>query len=422
MSKSKELYEAACKIFPGGVNSPVRAAVKPYPFYTLEAKGPYLITVDNVKLIDYVMAYGPLILGHSYHEVLKVVVEQLERGWVYGTPSKTEIELANKIIKYYKTDKVRFVNSGTEATLTAIRLARGFTGRDKIIKFNGCYHGSNDYLLVKAGSSALQYGIPSSGGIPKEISSLTYVLTYNDVESFVKFMDRRGDEVSSIIIEPIIVNSGLILPDRDFLEVVREEAEKHGVLLIFDEVVTGFRVALGGAQEYYGIKADITTLGKILGGGFPIGAVTSKEEIMDCLTPKGKVFNAGTFNAHPISMAAGLATINVIEKEQVYKVANRAAKELSEFIFLEAEKLGIDITINYIASMFQVFFTEKEVKRPEDVTLCNKDKYVKFHEYLLKSQVFIPPSQYETCFTSYAHTDEIIINTIDAIKKTLRKL
>lgn len=422
MNFSKELYEEACKLFSGGVNSPVRAAVKPYPFFVKEAYGAYIKTEDNGELIDYVMAYGPLILGHKNRTVLTRIIHQLEKGWIYGAPSKTAIELARKIIKYYKTEKIRFVNSGTEATFTAIRLARGYTKRSKIIKFEGCYHGANDYLLVKAGSAAMQYGIPASEGIPHEISSLTYVLTYNDSESFIKFMNKFGDEIAAVIVEPVIANSGLILPEKEFLEVLREETAKHDALLIFDEVVTGFRISLGGSQEFYGVKADLTILGKIIGGGFPIGAITGSSEIIDCLTPKGKVFNAGTFNAHPISMAAGLATIEVIENEPVYEIANKAAREISNYISREAEKHKIQFKVYNIASMFQIFFTNIDVKNPSDAAKSDKEKYMMFHGEMLKHGVFIPPSQFETCFTSYSHTDEVINKTLDAIKKSLSSI
>ena len=421
--KSKALFEEALKLFPGGVNSPVRAAVKPYPFYVERAEGAELITIDGDRLIDYVLGYGPLILGHKHPEVLKAVIEQLEKGWLYGTPSKSEVELAKKITKYYHADMVRFVNSGTEATVTAIRLARGFTNRSYIVKFEGCYHGSNDSLLVKAGSAATHYGVPSSRGIPDELTRLTYVLPYNDVEAFEKFMRSHGESIAAVIVEPIIANSGLILPDVEFLKALREYTKSYGALLIFDEVVTGFRVALGGVQELYNIKADLTTLGKIVGGGFPIGVVVGPKEIMENLTPLGKVFNAGTFNAHPVAMAAGLATIGVLERDRsVYETANSAAKTLAETLLTQAEKCGIDATVNTIASMVQIFFTKGPVKNYNDAKASNTKLYVKLHTELLKRKVFIPPSQFETWFTSSAHTSSIVEKTINAIEEAIPKL
>lgn len=419
---SKSLYEEAKKLFPGGVNSPVRAAVKPYPFFVKEAEGAYLKTVDGKSLIDYVMAYGPLILGHKPEGVLKRVKEQLEKGWIFGTPTPFEIELARKITKYYHTDMVRFVNSGTEATMTAVRVARGFTGRKKVVKFEGCYHGANESLLFKSGSAATHYGVATSAGIPEELFKLTYVLPFNDIETLEKFMRREGDEIACIIVEPVIANSGLILPDIEFLKALRELTMRHSALLIFDEVVVGFRLALGGAQEYFGIRADITTLGKIIGGGFPIGALTAREEIMKSLTPTGRVFNAGTFNAHPISMVAGLATIEAIEHERVYEVANDGAKKLTKALNEIVEEKGIEATVNYIGSMLQIFFTKGPVRNHSDALRSDKERYMRLHEELLKLGIFIPPSQFETWFTSYSHTPDVIEFTIAKLEEAFRRI
>jgi glutamate-1-semialdehyde 2,1-aminomutase len=419
---SKSLYEEAKELFSGGVNSPVRAAVKPYPFYVEGAYGAYLKTVDGKNVIDYVMAYGPLILGHRNKEVMRKVREQIEKGWIFGTPTILELELAKKVTKYYHTDMVRFLNSGTEAAMTAIRLARGFTKRSKIVKFEGCYHGASDALLFKAGSAATHYGVATSAGIPEGLSTQTYVLPFNDVDAIERLMSKEGDEIAAIIVEPVVANSGLILPDLGFLKALRELTEKHSALLVFDEVVTGFRLSLGGAQEFFGIRPDITTLGKIIGGGFPIGCVTSKREIMEFLAPIGPVFNAGTFNAHPISMVAGLATINVLERNEVYDVANSAAKKISKRLNEMVEDLKIDAVVNSIASMLQIFFTKGLVRNYSDAQRSDKDRYMRLHEKLLKLDVFIPPSQFETWFTSSSHTSDIVELTILKIEDALKEV
>jgi glutamate-1-semialdehyde 2,1-aminomutase len=422
MMASEPLYEEAKKLFPGGVNSPVRAAVRPYPFFVKEAEGAYLKTVDGRSLIDYVMGYGPLILGHKPKEVLERVREQLERGWIFGTPTSLEVELAKKITKYYRTEMVRFVNSGTEATITAVRVARGFTGRKKVVKFEGCYHGANDSLLFKSGSAVVHYGVATSAGIPEELSRLTYVLPFNDVEAIEKFMSKNGDEIACIIVEPVMANSGLILPDVEFLRALRDLTKEHSALLIFDEVVVGFRLALGGAQEYFGVHSDITTLGKIIGGGFPIGALTAREEIMKSLTPTGRVFNAGTFNAHPVSMMAGLATIEIVEREKVYEVANDGAKKLAKALNEIVEERGIRAVVNSIGSMLQIFFTEGPVRNHSDALKSDKERYMKLHEELLRSGVFIPPSQFETWFTSYSHTPEVIESTMAKLEEAFDRV
>lgn len=420
--KSRRMFEEALNLFPGGVNSPVRAAVKPYPFYVERGEGAYVYTVDGARLADYVMAYGPLILGHRHPKVLERVREQVERGWIYGTPSEVEVELARKITRYYRTDMVRFVNSGTEATVTAVRLARGFTKRKHVVKFEGCYHGANDSLLVKAGSAATHYGVATSAGVPDELASLTYVLPYNDVDAFERFMAARGDEIAAIIVEPVAANMGLVPSKPEFLKALRDAADEHGALLVFDEVVTGFRLALGGAQEYYGIRADITTLGKIIGGGFPVGAVTARREIMELLAPKGPVFNAGTFNAHPVSMAAGLATIEAIEQGGVYEVANEAARRVAEALDEVLGARGIDHTVNRVASMLQVFFVKGGVESYADALRSDRELYAKLHALLAERGVFIPPSQFETWFTSSSHTEAVVDETVSALEEAVRAL
>lgn len=416
---SERLWKEALNLFSGGVNSPIRAAVKPFPFYTVLGKGAYIYTEDNQRYIDYVLGYGPLILGHAHEYVKNRVIEQIEKGWLFGTPSKVEIELAKKIASHMPSiQKIRFVNTGTEATMTAIRLARGFTKREKILKFNGNYHGAHDYVLVSAGSAASEFSVPDSEGIPKSITNTVVVCEYNDLECVEKRL--KTEEIAGVIVEPVMGNMGVIPPAKDFLKGLRELTKAYGSILIFDEVITGFRLSLSGAQGYYGITADITTLGKIIGGGFPIGAVGGKKEIMSMLTPEGKVFNAGTFNANPISMTAGLATLEVIEKENVIEKTAYVAKVIAE----ELDRIKITHVVNRVQSMFQIFFgVSGEVSNSIEAKRANKDLYSKFHLNMLKSGVFIPPSQFESLFTSLAHyNDEIINATIEAIRRSVSEI
>ncbi|KUO89408.1 MAG: glutamate-1-semialdehyde aminotransferase [Vulcanisaeta sp. MG_3] len=423
MSESKRLFEEAQRVLVGGVNSPVRAAIRPYPFFVREGKGPYLITVDGNRLIDYVLGYGPLILGHTPEAVTRRIVEYVSKGWLYGAPTELEITLAKKIVNHFPSiEMVRFVNSGGEAVATAIRLARGYTGRRKILKFEGCYHGAVDSVLVKAGSAAAHFGSPSSAGVPEDVAKLTLVARYNDLDSVEKIMREEGNDVAAIIVEPIMANYGVIPPRNDFLKGLREVADRFGSLLIFDEVVTGYRLGLGGAQRYYGVKADITTLGKIIGGGFPVGAVGAREEIMSKLSPKGPVFNAGTFNGHPISMIAGLATIEVLETTNAYEIAINASRKLAEGLDDVLGRYGIDHTINWVPTMLQVFFTKGEVIDHETASRSNAKIYLNLHEELLKRGVFIAPSQFEAIFTSAAHEDSIINETLRQIEDSMKAM
>jgi glutamate-1-semialdehyde 2,1-aminomutase len=423
MSESKRLFEEAQRVLVNGVNSPVRAAIRPYPFFVREGKGPYLITVDGNRLIDYVLGYGPLILGHAPEAVTRRIVEYVSKGWLYGAPTELEITLAKKIVNHFPSiEMVRFVNSGGEAVATAIRLARGYTGRRKILKFEGCYHGAVDSVLVKAGSAAAHFGSPSSAGVPEDVAKLTLVARYNDLDSVEKIMREEGNDVAAIIVEPIMANYGVIPPRNDFLRVLREVADRFGSLLIFDEVVTGYRLGLGGAQRYYGVKADITTLGKIIGGGFPVGAVGAREEIMSKLSPKGPVFNAGTFNGHPISMIAGLATIEVLETTNAYEIAINASRKLAEGLDDVLGRYGIDHTINWVPTMLQVFFTKGEVIDHETASRSNAKIYLNLHEELLKRGVFIAPSQFEAIFTSAAHEDSIISETLRQIEDSIKTM
>ncbi len=324
---SYELWKEALSLFAGGVNSPVRALVRPSPFFTAKGEGPFLITEDGKKIIDYVLGYGPLILGHSPERVKQKIKEQVDKGWLYGTPSRIEVELAKKIINHIPSaQKVRFVNSGTEATMNAIRLARGFTGRTKILKFNGNYHGAHDYALIEAGSAVSEYGITISKGVPEEVVRTVTVCEYNDLECVERRL--KSENIAAVILEPVMGNYGVIPPEDGFLRGVKELTSTYGSLLIFDEVITGFRLDIGGAQSLFKVVPDLTTLGKIIGGGLPIGAITGKREIMESITPAGSVFNAGTFNANPLSMTAGIATIEELENKNPYTEINRAAEAL----------------------------------------------------------------------------------------------
>lgn len=415
---SIELWRQALELFPGGVNSPVRAAVKPYPFYVIKGEGPYIYTIDKAKLIDYVLGYGPLILGHSHPEVREKIISQVVNGWLFGTPTEFEVKLAQKIVTHVPSaQKVRFVNSGTEATMLAIRLARGFTNREKILKFDGNYHGAHDYVLVDAGSAASEYGVPNSLGVPGEVAKLTLVCQYNDLECVEKVLE--SESIAAVIVEPVMGNMGVILPQKDFLKGLRELTKTYNSLLIFDEVITGFRLGLSGAQGYFGVIPDLTTLGKIIGGGLPIGAVAGHKKIMDYLTPAGKVFNAGTFNANPLSMIAGIATIEVLERGKAYEVAREAAKSIVEELELIVKG---PYTMNTIESMFQIFFDVKNVNNTNDARKANREKYAKFHEGLLRNGIFIPPSQFETIFTSGVHTSDVVNETIEKMKKVLSDL
>ena len=418
---SERLWREALELFPGGVNSPVRAAVKPFPFYVEKGEGAFLYTVDGQKLIDYVLGYGPLILGHANEYVKKKIIEQIEKGWLYGTPSKSEIELARKIKMYVPSaEKVRFVNSGTEATMLAIRLARGYTKREKILKFDGNYHGAHDYALVSAGSAASEYNVVISMGIPSSILNTVVICKYNDLDCVEK--NLKNEDIAGVIVEPVMGNMGVILPEKDFLKGLRELTRTYNTVLIFDEVITGFRLGLSGAQGYFGVIPDLTTLGKIIGGGLPIGAVAGKKDIMDNITPAGKVFNAGTFNANPLTMTAGVATIEVLETTNAYDIANKAMKELVEGINETFSSKGYKFVINHIQSMAQFFLGVDKVNNADDARLANKELYVKIHERLLKYGVFIPPSQFETIFTSAAHTSEIVSLTLEALRKVVSEL
>ncbi len=419
MVGSEELYKKAVKLMPAGVSSPVRA-IKPYPFYTERACGSRLFDVDGNEYIDYCLAYGPLILGHANPVVKEAILKQVEKGWLYGTPIELEVKFAELIVNLYPSiEMLRFVNTGSEATMAAIRLARGYTGKKGIVKVEGSFHGAHDVVLVKAGSGATTHGTPNSAGVPEEFVKYTYQVPYNDLESLSDLLEKKREEIAAMILEPVMGNSSLILPEKGYLKEVRKVTEENEVLLIFDEVITGFRLSEGGAQQYYGVKPDLTTLGKIAGGGLPIGIYGGKREIMEMISPLGPVYQAGTFSGNPLTLSAGFATVNYLVDEKPYKDLEEKTKAIVEGIQPELEKLGY--SSNCIASMFGIYFG-KEPKNYADALKLDSAKFFKFFSEMLKEGVFLPPSQYETCFVSVAHSEEDIEKTVEAVKVCLRKL
>lgn len=426
-TKSKTLYTKAQSLIPGGVNSPVRAfkSVNSTPLFISKASGSKIWDVDGNKFIDYVMSWGPLILGHSHPEVISAVKGILKNGTSYGAPTEIEVKMAELINKMMPTvELVRMVNSGTEATMSAIRLARAYTGRKKIIKFEGCYHGHADSFLVKAGSGATTLGIPSSPGVPDELASLTLNARYNDVKSVEKLIEENKNEIACIIVEPVAGNMGVVPPKDGFLEKLRQICDRENILLVFDEVITGFRLAPGGAQEYFGVKADLTTLGKIIGGGFPVGAYGGKKEIMELVAPSGPVYQAGTLSGNPIAMTAGYTTLKILyeNRKTFYKRLESKAKTLAESFKEIANKNGVKVQINQIGSMLTVFFNDGEVYDYDSALRSDTRKFARFFNLMLENGIYLPPSQFEAMFLSSAHTDEDIEKTIDAFEKVILKL
>lgn len=415
---SDRLFEEAKKVLVGGVNSPVRA-MKPHPFFTERAEGCRLYDVDGNSYIDYCLGYGPLILGHAYPKVVESVRQQIERGSLYGTPTEMETKFAQKVCQAVPSaEMVRFVNTGTEATMGALRLARGYTGKNKIIKFEGAFHGAHDYVLVKAGSGATTHGVPTSAGVPKDTTRNTIIVPFNDEGAVEKAL--KDTDIAGIILEPIIGNAGCIMPKDGYLKFLREATADNGVLLIFDEVITGFRLAYGGAQEYYGVTPDITTLGKILGGGLPIGAIASSREIMENMSPVGKAYQAGTFNGNPLSIAAGYAAITELEDGRVYKKINALGDRVRKGLADVTGDLGIETRIYGIASMFQMYLADEDVVDYQTALKADKDTFLKLQQELMKRDVFFPPSQYECNFISYAHGENEIDETLSAVEDSLR--
>jgi glutamate-1-semialdehyde 2,1-aminomutase len=425
MPSMSEQFKAAKNHIPGGVNSPVRAfkSVGGDPVFIQKAQGAYITDTLGKRYIDYVGSWGPMILGHAHPEVIDAVKTAADSGLSFGAPTEIETRMADKICEIVPSiEMVRMVSSGTEATMSAIRLARGYTGRDKIIKFEGCYHGHSDSLLVKAGSGALTLGVPDSPGVPASLAEHTITLPYNDLETISNTFNEIGDQIACVIIEPVAGNMNCIPPVAGFLEGIRELCDQHKAVLIFDEVMTGFRVALGGAQAHFGITPDLTTLGKVIGGGMPVGAFGGKREIMEYIAPLGPVYQAGTLSGNPIAMAAGLKTLELISAAGFYESLSAKVTTLVEGIKQAANDAGIAMTSNQAGGMFGLFFTDQQVTGFEQATQCNAEQFKAFFHGMLDEGIYLAPSAYETGFVSAAHSEEDLQKTIAAAAKVLKSL
>jgi len=426
MSKSESLFSQAQALIPGGVNSPVRAfsGVGGVPLFIERADGAFLFDADGKAYIDYVGSWGPMVLGHNNADIRNAVIEAAQRGLSFGAPTEMEVKMAELVTDLVPSmDMVRMVNSGTEATMSAIRLARGFTHRDKIIKFEGCYHGHADCLLVKAGSGALTLGQPNSPGVPADFAKHTLPCTYNDLDSVRAVFEQYPDDVACIIVEPVAGNMNCVPPLPEFLPGLRALCDEFGALLIIDEVMTGFRVALGGAQEHYNVVPDLTCLGKIIGGGMPVGAFGGRREVMDALAPTGPVYQAGTLSGNPIAMAAGIACLTQVSQPGVHQTLTELTTRLAEGLVDAAQKENIPFVVNHVGGMFGLFFTDAEtVTSYQDVMKCNVERFKKFFHLMLEEGVYLAPSAFEAGFMSLAHTQEDIQRTIDAARRSFAKL
>jgi glutamate-1-semialdehyde 2,1-aminomutase len=426
MSRSEELFIQAQQFIPGGVNSPVRAfkAVGGTPVFFTKAEGAYVWDADGKQYTDYVQSWGPMVLGHAHPEVIQAVIDTAKFGLSFGAPTERETTLAEKICHLIPNmDRVRFVSSGTEATMSAIRLARAYTKRDKIIKFEGCYHGHSDSLLIKAGSGALTFGVPSSPGVPAVLAEHTITLNYNDAEQVRDCFKQIGNQIACIIVEPVVGNMNCVPPTLGFLETLRAVCDEFGSLLIFDEVMTGFRVGLKGAQGHYKINADLITLGKVIGGGMPVGAFGGRKEIMQMIAPAGPVYQAGTLSGNPVAMAAGLKTLELITDNNIYPNLFARTDQLMQGLQAAANKAGIPFTTNHVGSMFGFFFTdEKKITNFKQVMSCNIPRFNQFFHGMLQRGFYFAPASYEAGFMSAAHTEKDINNTIDAAAEVFRSL
>lgn len=417
--RSKQLYEESVNYLPGGVNSPVRA-YKPYPFFAKKAKGSKIYDVDENEYIDYCLGYGPVVFGHANEQIIKDATNQLKLGTDYGVPSQKELELAQEVVERVPcAEMVRFTNSGTEATMSAIRLARGVTNRKKIIKFEGAYHGAHDAVLVKSGSGAI--GKPDSPGIPEESTRNTLLVPFNDEDALTRMINDNKGEIACIIVEPIMGNIGCVPPKDGFLQFLREITEENDIILIFDEVITGFRLSRGGAQEYYGITPDLATFGKIIGGGFPIGAICGRRELMEQFAPSGGIYQAGTFSGNPMSITGGLSAFKILDMK-AYKTLHDSGKYLRSGMSDILEKLDINYQINGVESMTQIYFTDVDVYDYKTAQTSDTGGFLKYFHVLLDNGVFIAPSQYECAFLSIQHTKEDIDKTLNAIEIALKKV
>ncbi|BCB25354.1 glutamate-1-semialdehyde 2,1-aminomutase [Sulfurimicrobium lacus] len=424
-SRNQALFEQSQQLIPGGVNSPVRAfgSVGGTPVFFKRGKGPILWDEDNKPYIDYVGSWGPAILGHAYPKVVKAVQEAAARGLSFGAPTARELEMAELLCKLVPSmEQVRLVSSGTEATMSAIRLARGFTGRSKIIKFEGCYHGHADFLLVKAGSGALTFGNPSSAGVPAEVAAQTLVLDYNDVAGLTETFKSIGSEIAAVIVEPVAGNMNLIAPKPEFLQAMRDLCTQHGSVLIFDEVMTGFRVGLGCAQGLYGIKPDLTTLGKVIGGGMPVGAFGGRRDIMEKLAPLGPVYQAGTLSGNPVAVAAGLATLKLLQAPEFYEKLSSMTRKLTDGLTSVAKEMGITFCAQSVGGMFGLYFSAKAPTSYAEVMQCDKEKFNTFFHAMLDEGVYLAPSAFEAGFVSAAHGDAEITATLEAARRAFAKV
>ena len=422
---SETLFKKAVNLMPGGVNSPVRAfkPVGGQPLFIKSASGSKITDVSGKSYIDYVGSWGPMIVGHSHPRVLEAVIEAAKDGTSFGAPTEREITLAEMVIDAVPSiEMVRMVNSGTEATMSAIRVARGYTGRDLILKFEGCYHGHADYLLVKAGSGVETLGLPDSPGVPADFAKNTLTAPFNNLGAVEKIFDEHGEKIACIILEPIVGNMGVLPPKDGFLEGLRKICDKHSAILIFDEVMTGFRVSYGGAQERYGVTPDLTTLGKAIGGGLPVGAYGGKKEIMSQVAPAGPIYQAGTLSGNPLAMAAGIETLKILKEEGVYDELEKKSRMLASGIFGAAMNAGIKASATRVGAMFSFFFTEIEVYDYDTAKTCDTDKFAKYFQSMLDGGVYLAPSQFEAGFMSLAHSDEDIANTIAAAAASFKAL
>jgi glutamate-1-semialdehyde 2,1-aminomutase len=423
--KSKALFEKARKLIPGGVNSPVRAgkAVGVDPPFIARAEGCYVWDADGNQYIDHVCSWGPMILGHGHPEVTKALKKRIPKGTSYGAPTELEVEMAEIITEMVPSiEMVRMVNSGTEATMSAIRLARGYTGREKIIKFEGCYHGHADSLLVSAGSGVATLGIPDCPGVPADLAEHTISLPFNDSNAVSRAFEVFEGKIAAVIIEPIPGNMGVVMPGKGFLAGLREMTSQNGTLLIFDEVISGFRVAPGGAQEIYGIKPDLTCLGKIIGGGLPVGAYGGKGEIMCRMAPEGDVYQAGTLSGNPLAMAAGLATLRVLQDSDIYQELEKKGEMLFSGLKSEAISAGLDVKVNRVGSMGSMFFTKGPVTNFTEVKACDVERFKRYYVSMLDQGIYLAPSAFEACFVSSAHHEKDIQKTIECASKSFKVL
>ena len=424
-TKSEEIFTAAQKLMPGGVSSPVRAfkSVGGQPIVFDRVKGAYIWDVDGNQYIDYVGTWGPAICGHAHPEVIAALHEALDKGTSFGAPSAQENVLAEMVIEAVPSiDIVRFVNSGTEACMSVLRLMRAFTGRDKIIKFEGCYHGHADMFLVKAGSGVATLGLPDSPGVPKSATNNTLTAPYNDLEAVKALFSENPDQIAGVILEPVVGNSGFIAPDAGFLEGLRELTSENGSLLIFDEVMTGFRIAYGGAQERFGVTPDLTTLGKVIGGGLPVGAYGGRKEIMSMVAPSGPMYQAGTLSGNPLAMTAGIKTLELLQKPGTYAQLDQITKKLTDGLLQVAKEAGHAVYGGQISGMFGMFFTGSPVHNYEEAKQSDLSKFARFHRGMLERGIYLAPSQFEAGFTSLAHTDADIDRTLEAAREVLSNL